>query len=136
MIAESIWKRRLAAAMVAGLIVTGPGASFAGGAPRSGNVDDRLRALEAEIEQLKRERAQQAEEKPVSEPEVKNIVDEAFKKQKVLAGWQDGFFLQSPGGDFKLKLRGYVQADGRFRACCCTRTGRATAGSKVCPRWT
>jgi transposase len=25
---------------------------------------------------------------------------------------------------------------GRFRACCCTRTGRATPGSKVCRRWT
>jgi hypothetical protein len=25
---------------------------------------------------------------------------------------------------------------GHFRACCCTRMGRATSGSKVCPRWT
>jgi phosphate-selective porin OprO/OprP len=110
--------------MVAGLVVTGPGVSFAGS--KSTSVDDRLRALEAEIEQLKRERAQQADEKPVSEPEVKNIVDEAFKKQKVLAGWQDGFFLQSPSGDFKLKLRGYVQADGRFFAEDDGDTGNAT----------
>ena len=34
-----------------------------------------------------------------------------LKKQKVLAGWKDGFFLESPNGDFKLKLRGYIQAD-------------------------
>lgn len=107
------WRRRISAAMIA-LIVTGPGVSWAGGSARSGNVDDRLRALEAEIEQLKRERAQAAEEPPVGESQVKNIVDEAFKKQKVLAGWQDGFYLQSPGGDFKLKIRGYTQADGRF----------------------
>ena len=116
--AESIWRRWLAGALIAGLAVMGPGVTFAGGAPRSGTIDDRLRALEAEIEQLKRERAQQAapEETPVGESRVKDIVDEAFKKQKVLAGWQDGFFLQSPGGDFKLKLRGYAQADGRYFA--------------------
>ena len=95
------WRRRISAALAA-LIVIGPGVSFAGGTARSGNVDDRLRALEAEIEQLKKERAQAAEEPPVGESQVKNIVDEAFKKQKVLAGWQDGFYLQSPGGDFKL----------------------------------
>lgn len=112
--AESIWKRWLAGTMVAGLVLTGPGVSYAGGAPRSGNVDDRLRALEAEIEQLKRERAQAAEEPPVGESQVKNIVDETLKKQKVLAGWKDGFFLQSPSGDFQFKLRGYSQADARF----------------------
>jgi phosphate-selective porin OprO and OprP len=124
--AESIWKRWLAGVLIVGLAVTGPGVGFAGGAPRSGSIDDRLRALEAEIEQLKRERAQAAEEKPVGESEVKNIVDDAFKKQKVLAGWQDGFFLQSPGGDFKLKLRGYLQADGRFFASDDGDTGNAT----------
>jgi phosphate-selective porin OprO/OprP len=105
--------------MIAGMVVTGPGISFAAGAAHSGsNVDDRLRALEAEIEQLKRERAREQqqtnEEPPVGESQVKNIVDETLKKQKVLAGWQDGFFLQSPNGDFKLKLRGYSQADYRF----------------------
>ncbi len=120
------WRRLLVAAMVAGLVVTGPGVSFAGGTAKSGNVDDRLRALEAEIEQLKRERAEAAEEPPVGESQVKNIVDAAFKKQKVLAGWQDGFFLQSPSGDFKLKLRGYVQADGRFFADDAGDTGNAT----------
>jgi phosphate-selective porin OprO/OprP len=98
--------------MIAGLVVTGPGVSFA--ASKSSSVDDRLRTLEAEIEQLKRERAQQAEEPPVSEPQVKNIIDETLKKQKVLAGWQDGFYLQSQNGDFKFKLRGYTQADARF----------------------
>ena len=83
---NTLWRRWLAAAMVAGLVVTGPGVSFAGST--SSSVDDRLRALEAELEQLKRERAQQAEEPPVGESQVKNIVDETLKKQKVLAGWQ------------------------------------------------
>ena len=30
------------------------------------------------------------------------------------AGYKDGFTLQSEDGDFRLKLSGYVQADGRF----------------------
>jgi phosphate-selective porin OprO and OprP len=110
--AVSKWKRWLAGALVAALAVPGPGISFAGGT--RGDVDERLRALEAEIENLKRERAQAAEEPPVGESQVKNIVDETLKKQKILAGWQDGFFLQSPSGDFKFKLRGYTQADARF----------------------
>ena len=45
--------------------------------------------------------------------QVEAIVEEKIRKQKVLAGWKDGFFLESPQGDFKLKLRGYVQADAR-----------------------
>lgn len=129
------WRRRISAVLAA-LIVIGPGVSFAGGTARSGNVDDRLRALEAEIEQLKKERAQAAEEPPVGESQVKNIVDEAFKKQKVLAGWQDGFYLQSPGGDFKLKLRGYTQADGRFFADNAGDTGTSTfTMRRVRPIW-
>ena len=31
----------------------------------------------------------------------------------MLAGWKDGFFLESPSGDFKLKLRGYMQTQLR-----------------------
>jgi len=120
---DARWKRWLAGALVAGVVVTGPGVSFAGG---SSSIDDRLRQLEAEVEQLKRERAQAAEAPPVDETQVKGIVDDALKKQKVLAGWQDGFFLQSPGGDFKLKLRGYVQADGRYFADSDGDTGNST----------
>src|SRR6185369_14947629 len=78
-------KRWLAGILLVGLAITGPGVSFAGSAPKSASIDDRLRALEAEIEQLKRERAQQAEEPPVDESQVKNIIDETLKKQKVLA---------------------------------------------------
>jgi phosphate-selective porin OprO/OprP len=31
-----------------------------------------------------------------------------------VAGWSDGFFLQSPNGDYKLNLGSIVQMDGRF----------------------
>ena len=51
---------------------------------------------------------------PVDQPTVEAIVDEKLKKQKMTAGWKDGFFLESPNGDFKLKLRGYIQADARI----------------------
>jgi hypothetical protein len=45
---------------------------------------------------------------------VEAIVEEKLRKQKVLAGWKDGFFLESPSGDFKLKLRGYIQTQPRI----------------------
>ena len=45
---------------------------------------------------------------------VEAVVEEKLRKQKMLAGWKDGFFLESSSGDFKLKLRGYAQADARF----------------------
>src|SRR4029453_13408581 len=51
---------------------------------------------------------------PLEQTQVEQIVDDKLRKQKVLAGWKDGFFLESPSGDFKLKLRGYVQRDPRF----------------------
>jgi phosphate-selective porin OprO/OprP len=35
-------------------------------------------------------------------------------KAPFVAGYRNGFVLQSEGGDFVLKLTGYVQADGRF----------------------
>ena len=92
------------------------------GTPRAGDynprrnvdIDERLERLENEVRELRREK--QAAEAPaaVGQEDLDRILDEKFKKQKVLAGWQDGFFLQSPNGDFKLKLRGYTQADARF----------------------
>jgi len=50
----------------------------------------------------------------VDQEQVEAIVDEKMRKQKVLAGWKDGFFLESSSGDFKLKLRGLIQTDARF----------------------
>ena len=49
----------------------------------------------------------------LDKPAVEAIVEEKLRKQKVLAGWKDGFFLESPSGDFKLKLRGYMQTQFR-----------------------
>lgn len=37
-------------------------------------------------------------------------------KALIVAGYKNGFFLQSESGDFALKVTGYAQADGRFVA--------------------
>lgn len=87
--------------------------------PSRAELEERIRRLESIIEQhgldkpaAKPKPAAEAAA-PVDQSAVEAIVDDKLKKQKVLAGWKDGFFLESPSGDFKLKLRGYIQADAR-----------------------
>ncbi len=109
--------RRLFQGALAFILIALPAAAQAGDyRPPQGDIDQRLRELEEEVRELKAERARQAAPaaEAVDKSELDRILDEKFKSQKVLAGWNDGFFLQSPSGDFKLKLRGYVQADTRF----------------------
>jgi phosphate-selective porin OprO/OprP len=82
-------------------------------------LEDRIQRLERIIEQQGLDKEQPSQIGSPDDPiiprsEVDALVDEKIKKQKVLAGWQDGFFLQSPSGDFKLKIRGWAQADARF----------------------
>jgi len=103
------------ASFVAGLLTVMPATARAGEyrPAHAATVDERIEKLEQEIQELKRERAA-APSTAVTQEDLDTKLDAAFKKQKVLAGWQDGFFLQSPNGDFKLKLRGYTQADYRF----------------------
>ncbi len=101
---------------LAALLLALPLVTYAGDYPpaHGPTVDERIERLEREIEELKRERATKPPEAAVTKEDLDATLDAAFKKQKVLAGWQDGFFLQSPSGDFKLKLRGYAQADYRL----------------------
>jgi phosphate-selective porin OprO/OprP len=105
---------RKAGAILAGLLLALPSTTHAGDyrPARAPTVDERIEKLEQEIQQLKAERAGASD--VVKKEDLDSALDSAFKKQKILAGWQDGFFLQSPSGDFKLKLRGYSQADYRF----------------------
>jgi len=87
--------------------------------PSRAELEERIRRLEQIIEQrgldkpVAKPSAAAEAGPPVDKAEVEAIVDSTLKKQKVLAGWKDGFFLESPSGDFKLKLRGYIQADAR-----------------------
>ena len=94
-------------------------------APVAGDVGQRVQQLETTVRELQEtiRRLQGAPSPaggaPAAAPvatnaEVEKIVDERLKQQKPLAGWQDGFFLQSPDGDFKLRVRGYIQSDSRF----------------------
>jgi phosphate-selective porin OprO/OprP len=130
----SIWgfgfgKTRWAVALVlAGL--AGLAGTSAARQPSREELEDRVRRLEqiirdAGLDQPEARKAVKSSARPggkpavvASEPapnkeEVEALVEEKLRKQKVLAGWKDGFFLESPNGDFKLKLRGYAQADAR-----------------------
>jgi phosphate-selective porin OprO/OprP len=95
-------------------------------------LEERVRALEKRLEQYEGKAPPPAVESPpaatgaIDQPTVEAIVEDKLKKQKVLAGWQDGFFLQSPSGDFKLKFRGYIQADGRVFPAQAGDTGKDT----------
>jgi phosphate-selective porin OprO/OprP len=78
----------------------------AGAAPaRAADAElaERVQALEQELSLLKRQL------------EVKQEADDSKSKTAAVAGaGPDGFFLQSQDKKFQVKLRGYVQTDGRF----------------------
>jgi phosphate-selective porin OprO/OprP len=113
-------RRSLAAVALATAIMGGPAPLYAAEASRA-ELEERIRKLEDIIRRNGLDRPSAAKapvQEPVTAPlessQVEQIVDDKLRKQKVLAGWKDGFFLESPSGDFKLKLRGYVQSDARF----------------------
>jgi len=71
----------------------------------SAPLDDhekRIKELEETVRQLTRDQSQ-----------VQATLD-TQKAAKPLAGWSDGFVLNSQDGRFKLKVGAYVQTDGRF----------------------
>ena len=76
-----------------------------GGAARAADEElvERLQALEQEVKVLKRQL------------EVKQEADDSkAKTTPVVGAGPDGFYLRSPDKAYDIKLRGYVQADGRF----------------------
>ena len=78
-------------------------------------VEQRVKELEDTVRQLQAElaRLRTQSEKPVDPKQVEKVVDDRLKKQKPTAGWNNGFFIQSEDGDFKLRLRGLLHADSR-----------------------
>ena len=136
---RSIGKRWGAGLIVAGLLLQQP---MVAAAQSRDDLEKRIQELERKLEKLEKLERLQSEgvaptkrkvrapvatvetpapgagdeppAPPVTSTEVKSIVQDEIKKQKPLAGWKDGFFLESPGGDFKMKLRGYVQANARW----------------------
>jgi phosphate-selective porin OprO/OprP len=117
---------------LAALLVALPGqvGAEAGREPTRAELEERIRRLEQIIHEHGLDRPPEAKPAapaappapaaaptPPAPPEreqVEQIVDEKLKKERVLAGWKDGFYLESPDGSYKLKLRGYLQVQGRF----------------------
>ncbi len=125
MFIRSEHRRRLWSVVASGVLLAQPAVAWAK-EPSRAELEERIRRLEQIIRDngLDRPvprggrpapagRSAAAGEAEVDKPAVEAIVEEKLRKQKVLAGWKDGFFLQSPGGDFKLKLRGYIQTQFR-----------------------
>jgi phosphate-selective porin OprO/OprP len=67
--------------------------------PTPSDIQRRIRELEDSVQSLKREQQQ---------------TETNLEQQKILASVRDDLSLSSADGRFKLGLRGYVQADGRF----------------------
>jgi phosphate-selective porin OprO/OprP len=87
-------------------------------AAQSNPLELRVKELEETVRQLQEmiRQLQQNAQKPPAAPDkaqVEGIVDEKLKQQKPLAGWQNGFYLQSADGANRLHVGGYIQADAR-----------------------
>src|SRR5690606_12689195 len=69
-------------------------------------------SLQQQIDQLKRDLDRLNRANAAIEP----MVDEKINKQWVTAGFnlKDGFFIQDPSKEYRLRFRGYTQMDGRF----------------------
>lgn len=92
-------------AMSAVAQTTGATGSETTAAPTTRELQQRIDELEKQLQQLRKD------------TRVLKVSDEARSKAKPVAGYQDGFFLNSPDGKtFKLKVGGYVHADSRWAA--------------------
>src|ERR1043166_3866546 len=85
--------------IIAGLLA----AALATTARAQTNIEQRLDELEQEIRILKRQRELDQER-----------ADQKAKATPVFTAGKEGFALKSADGNFELKLRGLLQADGRF----------------------
>lgn len=91
-------------AALAGAMTAGPQSVLAQGAASSEtSVQERLETLDQKVRILER-RLELEQEKAA----------EKAKATPVLGAGKDGFFLKSADEAFQLKLRGYLQTDGRF----------------------
>jgi phosphate-selective porin OprO/OprP len=107
---SSLAPHRIAILAFAALAALGPMTARGAGPSTPAKAADP--SLQEQIEQLKRdvqrlERANRA---------VEPMVDEKITKQYVTAGFnlKDGFFIQDPTKEYRLRFGGYTQLDGRF----------------------
>jgi phosphate-selective porin OprO/OprP len=93
-----------------------PAPAAAPAAPKGSNEDleRRVRELEETVRQLRDALKQQQDSpKQPDKAAVEKVVDDRLKKQKPLVGFQDGFFIQSEDGNFKLRLRALLDFHAR-----------------------
>ena len=117
MFSDSNPLRWLAVIILTGLIAAASaarGADEAPPAPTNRELEQRIKELEYLIKSRPPGAATAPQAGTPERAELEQLIDDRMKKQKVLAGWQDGFYLNSADGDFRLKLRGLVQLDSRF----------------------
>lgn len=71
-------------------------------------LEDTVKALLQTIKELKDEKS-----RPADKAAVEKVVDDKLKQQKPLIGWDNGFFVNSADGNFKLRIRGLIQSNAR-----------------------
>src|SRR5438309_597363 len=84
-----------------------------------GDLERRVKELEATVRRLERERPKNepADSSPTvpspdsSKPFPAADINSEAKSTSVLAGWDNGFFLKSADNRFKLRITGQIQAD-------------------------
>ena len=85
------------------IVALAVGAGGSGAFAQEKSIDQRLEQLEQEIRILKRQRELEQEQ-----------TEQKAKETPVITAGKDGFSLKSADGNFELRLRALVQADGRF----------------------
>jgi len=85
------------------LFVESPPNALAQDAPPQGTVEERIDALDQKIRDLEKQLVSQQEGAGTKS-----------KEAPVVQAGSDGFTFASPDGDFRLRLGGILQADGRF----------------------
>ncbi|GIW43909.1 MAG: porin [Candidatus Binatia bacterium] len=99
---SSVWTwPAVALVSLAGIMAASPSASGAGESANE-KIERRLKELEESVRELTRNSRKL------------EVAEESRANQKPVAGWQDGFFLQTQDGSYQLRLGGYTHFDGRF----------------------
>lgn len=91
--------------MVVGIV---GGSVVASSAAAAETLEERVAALEQEVKDLKHQLAMAHEGREKTAP------DKAPQAAATVTAGQDGFSLQSADRAFQLRIKGYLQADGRF----------------------
>jgi phosphate-selective porin OprO/OprP len=101
--------------ILAALAIAGA-AGVAGSAAAEESTQQRIDRLERELQELKTntKKLEQSNKALVTDTRKLEVANEDAAKLKPLAGYDKGFFIQSPDGANKLGVGGYVHFDGRY----------------------